>query len=155
MRKFLATAAAAVLATVVLGAAPASADHMCPNNDGSLPNAPARSTKVGPVYVDDRDYPDLDEDNDSGGIWLYYESGVKPNLQRGGDQIIFTVVQDAGVNPKVPVVKKIEGPKSPTTGQPIITLFPNDFGGGSISQTVGSHDDCFEGVKSERDVILF
>lgn len=158
MRKLLATAAAAALATVtvgVLAAAPASAEHTCPGNDGTLPGEPARVTRVGPFYVDDRDYPNLDEDTDSGGIWLYYESGVRTNLQRGGDQIIFTVVQDAGVNPRVPLVRKIEGPKHPTTGAPIITLFPNDFGGGSISQAVGSHDDCIEGAKAIRDVILF
>lgn len=153
MRKLLALAASAAVVTVAFGSTPAQAQ--CPGNDGSLPGSGPRVVPVGPFYVDDRDYPDLDDDNDSGGIWIYMESGKKAGLQRGGDQIFFVLLKNNGVNPTIPRVNPIVLPvNKPTDGKPV-TLFPNGIGGGSLAEEAGAHDDCLQDLPANRDNIVF
>ena len=132
----------------VAGITPAHA--ACPAGDGSLPNSGSKVTRVGTggatqyttIYIDDRDVLDLDEDNNTGGLWLYIESNSTAGLQRGGDQVAFTFV-----NPNVPRVNPITVvPAGGGVGLPApakdVVLFPNGFGGGSLSEAIGLHDDC-------------
>jgi hypothetical protein len=146
MRKLASLVGAALLAPVVVIAAGSQvAQAQCPGNDGTIPGTPDRVTAVGPIYIDDRDFADLDEDDDAGGLWIYLESNNVAGLQRGGDQAAFATLAGAGVNPNIPYV-------GPTPVGPL-TLFPNGFGGGSLSETAGSHDDCVQ--SSTPDTILF
>lgn len=150
MRRMLSGLGVMLLAgglTAVAGISPANA--ACPAGDGSLPNSSSKVTRVGTggstqyttIYVDDRDYPDLDDDNNAGGIWLYIESNNAAGLQRGGDHVAFTFV-----NPNVPRIEPIPVLPPRPGGAPVFpngfTLLPNGFGGGSLSEAAGFHDDC-------------
>ena len=150
MRKLLSGLGVMLLAgglTAVAGLTPAHAQ--CPAGDGSIPDSGSTVTPIGTgdstkyttIYVDDRDYPDLDEDNNAGGIWLYIESNDVAGLQRGGDQLPFTFV-----NPNAPRVEPVPILPANPGGAPVLpngfTLFPDGFGGGSLSEAAGSHDDC-------------
>ena len=131
----------------VAGISPAQA--ACPAGDGTLPNSGSKVTRVGTggstqyttIYVDDRDFLDLDDDNNSGGLWLYIESNSAAGLQRGGDQVVFNFV-----NPNVPRINPIPVLPPRPGGLPVfpngLTLLPNGFGGGSLSEAAGFHDDC-------------
>ncbi|HEX9682200.1 MAG TPA: hypothetical protein VGA13_03905 [Acidimicrobiales bacterium] len=154
MRKLTSLAALAVLApTAAIVATSGTAHAQCPENDGTIPGTGAKAYEAGPFYIDDRDVLDLDDDDDAGGLWIYMESNDVPDLQRGGDQIIFTMIADTGVDPEVPPVEPIQ----PVPDGP--TLFPNGFGGGSLADEAGSHDDCDESVDGnngyEADNIIF
>lgn len=161
MRKLLATAASAALATALLGAATTSpALAQCPGDDGTIPGTPDRTLPVGPFYVDDRDLQDLDDDGDAGGLWIYLESSADANkkttLQRGGDNVIFVVLDDAGAPNEVPRVNPIPTPvDDPTRPGEKLTLLRSGVGGGSLSETAGGHDDCVQDVARNRDTIVF
>lgn len=157
MRKLLALAASAAVATVALGAMSASTAHAdnCPAGDGTVPGTASRVITVGPFYIDDRDFADADDDDVAGGLWIYMESGKKAGLQRGGDQVVFTVLEANGVDPTVPYQGPVKtGVIRPDTNKELI-LFPNGIGGGSLAEEAGSHDDCFQDIKANRDVIVF
>lgn len=121
---------AALLASLV-ATAPASAS--CPTGDGTVPGRSASVTTVGTgdatpygtIYVDDRDWLDLDEDGDAQGLWIYVEANGTAGLQRGGGHVA------AGVVPDVPRVDPIRVPPNPG-GLPILpnglTLFPCGLG---------------------------
>lgn len=155
MRKLLALAATSAVATVAFGATPALA--ACPGADGTVPGQPAKATAAGPFYVDDRDFADANDNGDAGGLWIYMESGVATGLQRGGDQLAFKEIKSrTGQDPAIPYHGAVVVPvANPTTGQPILTLFPQGVGGGSLSETAGSHDDCQQGTAAQRDNIVF
>lgn len=163
MRKFLGIATIATVATVAFGASPALAG--CPSGSGTVPGSPSKVTTVSAggttIYVDDRDYTDTGvgpdvEDGGNGGIWLYLESGKKVGLQRGGNQVPFVVLKSKGVDPSLPYIKPVVTPlPHPTKPGEKLTLFPAGFGGGSIAQTAGSHDDCVRGKAAHRDMIIF
>jgi hypothetical protein len=153
MRKLASLVGAALLAPIVIVAVGSNvAQAQCPGNDGTVPGTPARVTAVGPIYVDDRDFADADDDGDAGGLWLYLESNNQAGLQRGGDQVWFAVI--AGVaNPNLPYIPPTQVvPPNPATPNGL-TLFPSGFGGGSLSETAGGHDDCVQ--SSTPDTILF
>ena len=42
------------------------------------------STPFTTVYVDDRDFADIDDDGNAGGLWIYMETNGVAGLQRGG-----------------------------------------------------------------------
>ena len=149
----------------IAGISPASAQ--CPAGDGSIPDSGSTVTPIGTgdstkyttIYVDDRDYPDLDEDNNSGGIWLYIETNEVAGLQRGGDMLPFTFV-----NPNAPRVEPVPILPANPGGAPVFpngfTLFPDGFGGGSLSEAAGAHDDCHTDQNDDpwtgpADAILF
>ena len=135
---------AAVLASLV-AVAPASAE--CPTGDGTLPGSSASVTTVGTgdatpygtIYVDDRDWLDLDDDGDAQGLWIYVESNGTAGLQRGGRHVA------AGYVPEVPRIDPIRVPPNPG-GLPILpnglTLFPCGLGysGSRCSGGPGIHE---------------
>lgn len=154
MRKLLALATSAALTTVAVGALFASpAAAQCPGADGTVPGTAAKSVAVGPLYVDDRDFADVDDDGDAGGLWIYKESGKLANLQRGGDQIAFTVLKSKGVNPAVPYQGPVTIPAPAPVGPK--TLFPSGIGGTDLATFAGSHDDCLQSTAANRDEIVF
>lgn len=130
-RRRLVLLATSALAAVV-GVAPASAD--CPQGDGTLPGSPSSVTAVGTgdatpyttIYVDDRDFADLDNDGNAQSVWLYLESNGTAGLQRGGDQVAMPLI------PRVPWIAPIPVLPPNPGGLPILpnglTLFPNGFG---------------------------
>jgi len=150
MRRMLSGLGVMLLAgglTTVAGFTPAHAD--CPAGDGTVPGSASSVTAIGTkdstqyttIYIDDRDFQDLDEDNVAGGLWGYLESNTYRGLQRGGDQIVFTFV-----NPNVPRVEPISVLPPNPGGLPVfptgLTLLPNGLGGGSLAEAAGEHDDC-------------
>ena len=119
------------IAFVMLSADPASA---CSRTDGSVPGSDASTVTVAAAdkafYVDDRDYADLDDDGEAGGVWIYEESNGEPGLQRGG----YTWWQDATQTTCGIYVEPIQV-LPPDGSRPVLpnglTLFPNGFGGGT------------------------
>lgn len=132
MRRVVLFATCALAA--VVGVAPASAQ--CPAGDGSLPGSSDSVTTVGTgdatpyttIYVDDRDFADVDDDGNAGGLWIYIETNEVAGLQRGGEHVGWSYL------PRVPQVAPIPVLPPNPGGLPIfpngLTLFPNGFGGG-------------------------
>lgn len=128
-RRRLLLTACALAATVMV--APASAQ--CPSGDGTLPGSDSSVTAVGTgdatpyttVYVDDRDWADLDDDGNAQGIWIYIESNGEPGLQRGGQHV------SASYLPTLPRIGPTQVVPPHPGGLPIlpngITLFPGGF----------------------------
>lgn len=120
--------------------------------DGSIPGTAAKvytiATPVATFYVDDRDYLDLDDDNQAGGVWLYLESNGQAGLQRGTQHVAF-VVFEVGGEPLIPVIHHFD----PTPVGPV-TLFPNGYtvGGWGSRDDIGMGDPC---GADGGDTILF
>lgn len=140
MRRLTPLVLLASAAAALLTASPATAQ--C-EFDGSVPGTAAKTYVISAggqtIYVDDRDYADLDEDGTAGGIWLYLESNHIAGLQRGGSQVVLAMIP--GTVPYVgPVTVTLPGvgPVPPRT----ITLLPAGFGGGSVADTLGETDPC-------------
>ena len=135
MRRFIAMLAAGAALAV-----PAGSNAAC-EFDGSAPGTVAKAYAVSAggqtIYVDDRDYADLDNDGVAGGIWIYYESNRVAGLQRGGDQVALGMIP--GTVPYIPPT--FVGVPGTGIG---VTLFPSGFGGGSVASAAGAHDGCVE-----------
>lgn len=166
MRRITVLLTAAVVSSgLVMLAGFGTANAQCPGNDGTLPGSSNSVIVLGQddgtngqtVFVDDRDFLDIDDDGDAGGLWLYLEDNSTSGLTRGGDQVIFRVA-----NPDVPFVAPIPV-LPPDPNRPVrpegLTLFPSGIGGGSLAEAIGSHDDCKEfgglGQPATPDAILF
>jgi hypothetical protein len=144
MRRLVSGLGALLLAggLAVAGGSPAHA--ACPGATGTVPGSGPTVTPVGlgdgtqygTIYIDDRDYVNQGE------IWGYIETNTVADLQRGGDQLIFTF----GVNPGVPAVPPTQVLPPNPGGAPVLpnglTLFPKGLGGGSLAEAVGEHDSC-------------
>lgn len=142
-----------------------NASAQCPLNDGTIPGSSASVITIGPddgaafqtYFIDDRDFLDLNDNGDAGGLWLYAENNNTQGLTRGGDHVVFSVA-----NPPVPFIPPIVV-LPPDPNRPVfpngITLFPNGIGGGTLSELVGEHDDCQQsgglGQPATSDAILF
>ena len=142
MRRALLLVTICAVATLI-GAAPASAQ--CPDSDGTLPGSSDSVTRVGTgdatpyttVYVDDRDYADLDDDGTAGGLWIYIETNGMAGLQRGGGHVAFSFA-----DPEVPAV--VIPPQPPTIpGGPYWpSPIPITVGGWHLSEGLGFPDKC-------------
>lgn len=143
---------AAISMVAVANAAPAGA---CSRTDGSVPgtSASAITVSAGPAtfYVDDRDYADLDNDGEAGGIWIYEESNGLSGLQRGGsgawweEHVPGTCELPLGPTPVL----------EPDPNRPVlpngIVLFPHGFGGGGGCWSwYESYDPCAETANPDR-----
>ena len=148
MRRMLSGLGVMLLAgglTAVAGITPAHAQ--CPAGDGTVPGSGSTvtavglkdSTTFGTIYIDDRDFADADDDGNAGGLWVYIENNNTRGLQRGGDNVAFSFV-----NPNVPLIPAVPVLPPRPGGAPV---FPNGlsvgpFGGGSLAEAAGGHDDC-------------
>ena len=129
MRRWTRLVASIVLSAMyAAGGTPA---HAYCDGDGSVPGTSASVTTVsaGPAtfYVDDRDFADLDGNDESGGLWIYEESNGESGLQRGGHHWWLDATPSACDVDPIPVL-------APDPNRPVapngITLFPDGFGGG-------------------------
>lgn len=122
--------------------------------DGSIPGTPPRTYAFGAgpavVYVDDRDYADLNGNGVAGGIWIYLESNGVAGLQRGG----------VGVGDGVPVTVPYLPPHyviPPDPNRPVlkdgVLIFASGFGGGTVADVAGSYDPCVDSVLP--DTLIF
>ena len=132
-------AAAVAVSTLAVGTTPASAECI---SDGTIPGAAGGAIAIGSgngtrFYIDDRDFADLDEDGKSQGIWVYQEANNTGNLERGGAQWI-----EAMIPGQVPRVNPIV--------TPVVTLFPDGWGGGSVSEATGGVDPCVQSATPDR-----
>lgn len=147
MRRWLLFGCCAMAA--VVGVVPAAAsDDGCPTGDGTVPGTSSSVTRVGTgdatqyttIYVDDREFTDLDGDDDAAGLWIYLESNGIAGLQRGAE--VHFMEEFVPGPPRVEPIPIL--PPNPG-GLPILprglTLFPDGFGGGSFGQ-VGPYDPC-------------
>ncbi|MDQ1446047.1 MAG: hypothetical protein QOI20_2511, partial [Acidimicrobiaceae bacterium] len=134
----------AASAVIISGGAPAQAS--CPAGHGTAPTTVAKTYTVGAggqtFYVDDRDFDDTDDsDGQAGGIWIYQEANGLGGLQRGGSQwVVAAIPVTLPYVAPTPVYTPAVGP-APSKGT---TLFPTGFGGGSVADAAGEHDDCIE-----------
>lgn len=133
----------------IVGVVPAAAyDESCPRGDGTVPGTSSSVTRVGTgdatpyttIYVDDREFTDLDGDDDAAGLWIYLESNGIAGLQRGA-RVHF--IEE--FIPRIPRVEPIPILPPNPGGLPVLprglTLFPNGFGGGSVSE-IEPYDWC-------------
>lgn len=142
------------LASVVF-APEATAYHWC-RVDGTVPGTGPSVIAIGSgddepyrtVYIDDRDFADLDGDDQAGGIWIYIESNRQTGLQPGArDSMPMRTAFDAYNSlPRVhvdPIVVLEPDPSRPVRPQGL-TVFPNGLDAPPrIDQIEGYQDPCF------------
>ena len=143
-------ACTALFAIFTLSATPASAD--CDDSDGSVPgtSGSVMAVTAGPstFYVDDRDWFDLDDDGQAGGIWIYEESNGQDGLQRGG---MNWALDDTGVGHwRIPLGTAMHGVWQ--LGQQIPgTMWPEPmYYEPTVAEFLGATDSCRESATPDR-----
>jgi len=156
LAKVLVSGAVASASVVSLFAAPgAYADGNCGATGGTVPGTPAQTITVDAspaavLYIDDRDFLDLDGDGVGGGLWVYLESNGQPGLQRGGEEAVLSSVPVG-----VPFIgpQSIDVPTDPPTH--VVTLFPDGVGGsGNLAEAAGDVETCPDSSGS-YDTLVF
>ena len=143
--------------TVVMAflAVQAHAAGACSRTDGTVPGSSATVIEVPAgvttFYVDDRDYPDLDNDGEAGGIWIYEESNGESGLQRGGSGAWWEEHMPGTCElPLGPTPVLEPDPNRPVLPNGIV-LFPHGFGGGAGCWSwYESYDPCAETANPDR-----
>jgi len=144
LTKVLMSGALASASVVSLFGAPtAFADGNCGATGGTVPGTPAQTITVDAspaavLYIDDRDFLDLDALGRGGGFWIYMESNNQPGLQRGGEEAVLSSVPVG-----VPFIgpQSIDIPTDPPTH--VVTLFPDGIGGGgNLAEAAGDVETC-------------